>query len=311
MSLSLGLAVLMSAQAAAPGEAWVVLTRRSGITTAQAMELTRAVSARLSEDGVPNSLAVEDLSSCSGRKPCLVELGRKKQVQAMVLVELGTVLDDAFARAEAVSVEADGTRLGLAEVEASSSRLSEALVAQVRVVLTPALKSALGVEPAPVVATPAPTPEPEAAPIPPPLPPVEQPIALTPVPFPQPAPVEVVSAPVQRAPYFTGSHVVGVVLLGLGVGGLVGAAVLGGEALTQVGTQTRLCPRGQICEDPAAFTAYQSAVASQSTGLVLAGVGGGLAITGAVLMAIPHREKPTVSFTPLPGGAAAVVSGSF
>lgn len=307
MSMSLGLAVLVSVQAAAP-EAWVVVMRRSGVTAPKAMELAKVVQAQLAAQGVPSNSAVEDLSRCAGKKPCLIKEGLKKKVPAMVFVEVGTVLDEAFARAEAVSIEEDGKKIGVAEVEGKIESLGEALKARVNLSLVLPLRQLLGVEapppaevakPEPAVVTVKETPVVEAK-----VPDVEMPVVVAP-PMPDPEPVS--------KPFFTGTRVVGMIVAGVGAGVLIASGVSGGIAASAAGQQTMLCPAGAQCTNPAAFTAYNNAASAQNTSLVLLGVGAGLAAVGVVVMLLPSGDAPpaSVSMMPLPGGMAASVSGSF
>lgn len=303
MSLSLGLAVLVSVQAAAPGETWVVLTRRSGVVAPRALEVAKAVSSQLTASGIPSTLAVEDLTKCNGKKPCLVELGRKKKVPAMVFVEVGTVLDEAFARAEAVSVEEDGKRLGVAEVEGVLEALGESIKARTTISLVPPLRGLLGVAaPAPIVKETAAVAKPE-------------PVVEAPPPLPEPEPVVVTKpAEPEGKPFFTGGRIAGLIIAGAGVGTLIASGVFGGSAAGGAGEQARLCPAGQQCSNPAAFKAYNDAAAAQNTSVVLLGVGVGLAAAGVVVMLLPTgTDSPSAAVTmvPVQGGMAASLSGSF
>jgi hypothetical protein len=262
------------------------------------MELAKAAAAQLTDSGIPSVIAVEDLTKCNGKKPCLIDLGRKQKVTAMVFIEVGTVLDEAFARAEAVSIEEDGKSLGVAEAEGRLEALTEGLKARVAVSLVPPLRTLLGLA-TPVVAVKEVTVAPvmvEAPPVPAP----EKPVAVV-----------VAVEPVPSKPFFTTTRVIGTVIAGLGVGTLVTSGIFGGSAAAAAGQQTSLCPAGQPCTNPAAFAAYNSAASAQNTSLVLLGVGAGLAAVGVVVMLLPSGEATTVSMTPVPGGAAAVVSGSF
>lgn len=312
MSLSLGLTVLLSVQAAAPAETWVVLARTSGVTTTRSLELARAVAAQLNEDGVPSHTAVEDLSTCASKKPCLVDFGRKQKVQAMVLLEVGTVLDDAFVRAEAISVEADGKSMGVTDAESEFSGLEAALKLKISTVLVARLKKALGLgAPPPPVAAVAPSPVvdvPKAAPTS---------AVLTPVDQPKRSPPEVVTAPAGPAqPFFTPRRIVGVALVGLGAVALAFSTVMWVQTRNRVSEQASLCPSSPVMTCPRydeALVAHSVAVSAQNLALASLGVGGALAIGGSVLLALPTSPaSPTrVSFTPLPGGGAAVLSGSF
>lgn len=303
MSLSLGLAILVSVQAATPGETWVVLTRRSGVVAPRAIELAKAVSSQLTASGMPSTLSVEDLTKCNGKKPCLIELGRKKKVPAMVFVEVGTVLDEAFARAEAVSVEEDGKRLGVAEVEGVLETLGESLKARTAVSLVPPLRTLLGIAaPSPTVKETPPVAKPE-------------PIVEAPPPLPEAEPVVLTQrAQPEGRPFFTGGRIAGLLIAGAGVGTLIASGVFGGSAAGAAGKQARLCPPGQQCSDPAAFKAYNDAATAQNTSVVLLGVGVGLAAAGVVVMLLPPgTDSPSAAVTmvPVQGGMAASLSGSF
>ena len=319
MSLSLAVVALVSVQSAAPN-VWVVLSRRSGVAAPKAMEVTKAVSSQLGNSGL-STLSAEDLSKCNGKKPCLLEQGRKNKVAAMVFVEVGTVLDDAFARAEAISVEEDGKRVALAEVEGPIDGLNEAMRAKVKTSLVVPRRQLLGVEtplPAdldtpPVATGPKMKPEPEPTP---------EPVAETPPPAP-PATQVVATEPEPAKPFFTGGRIAGVVIAGVGAGVLIASAVAGGVAASNVSQQTSLCPNGMQCSNPAAFTAYNNAASAQNTSVALLGVGLGLAATGVVVMllaggssapaqeAAPAQESASFSIAPMPGGVAATLSGSF
>ncbi len=302
MSLVVGLAVLVSVQAAAPTETWVVLTRRSGVVAPRAMDAAKAVSSQLNASGIPSTLAVEDLTKCNGKKPCLIELGRKKKVPAMVFVEVGTVLDEAFARAEAVSVEEDGKRLGVAEVEGVLETLGDSLKARTALSLVPPLRALLGLT-APRLAN-------EAPPVA-----KTEPVVEAPPPLPEPEPVLVTQpAAPEGKPFFTGGRIAGLIIAGAGAGTLIASGVFGGSAAGAASQQAKLCPSGQPCTDPAAFKAYNDAAAAQNTSIVLLGVGVGLAAVGVVVMLLPpgaDAPSAAVTMVPVQGGMAASLSGSF
>lgn len=313
MSLSLAVVALVSVQSAAPN-VWVVLSRRSGVAPTKAMEVTKVVSSQLGNSGL-STLSAEDLSKCNGKKPCLLEQGRKNKVAAMVLVEVGTVLEDAFARAEAVSVEEDGKRVALAEVEGSLDGLNEAMRAKTKTSLALPLRQLLGVETPmpddentpPVATGPKMKPEPEPTP---------EPVAETPPPMPS---ATVATEPEPAKPFFTGGRIAGVVIAGVGVGVLIASAVAGGVAASNVSQQTSLCPNGMQCSNPAAFTAYNNAASAQNTSVALLGVGLGVVAAGVVVMLVsggssssaPAQESASLSISPMPGGMAATISGSF
>jgi hypothetical protein len=303
----LTLCLAMTLSAAPSGEAWVVLMRRSGVPQAKAMEIAKDVSAQLNASGVPNSAPVEDLSKCNGKKPCLVDAARKKKFAAVVLVEVGTVLDDAFARAEAVSVEEDGKRVALAEADGKLASLSETLKTRVASSLVGPLQTLLGISPPPVVV---------AQPEPPPTPAVEKPAPVV------EKPVEVVKKPLpevsdtpEEKPFMTTQRTVGLVVAGGGAAALIVSAILGGSAASAAGQYTSLCPVGMQCTNPEAFKAWQSAAGTQNTALIVMAVGAGLLVTGGIVFLTgggsATAPSADVSFVPLSGGGAAVVSGKF
>ncbi|MFT3712684.1 MAG: hypothetical protein QM817_33965 [Archangium sp.] len=309
----LTLCLAMTLSAAPSGEAYVVLMRRSGVPQAKAMEIAKDVSAQLNASGVPVSAPVDDLSKCNGKKPCLVDAARKKKFAAVVLVEVGTVLDDAFARAEAVSVEEDGKRIALAEADGKLTTLSETLKTRVAVSLVGPLQTLLGISAPPVVV---------AQPEPPPTPAVEKPVEK---PVVAEKPVEVVKKPLPEIsdtpaekPFMTTQRTVGLVVAGGGAATLIVSAILGGSAASAAGQYTSLCPAGTQCNNPEAFKAWQSAAGTQNTALVVMAVGAGLLVTGGIVFltggggsAPADAPSADVSFVPLQGGGAAVVSGKF
>lgn len=305
--LTLGLLMSLTVHAAPSGGAWVVVSRRSGVSAKKAAEVSAGVAAVLKASGLPSARSPEDLSKCNGKRPCLIELGRKQNVAAMVLLEVGTVLDDGFARAEAVSVEEDGRRLGLAEYEGPLATLSKGLEPIVTRNLVPALKGALGAaSTTPELPPPPPPPAPplvthvEVAPqpqLPPPAPPVPA----------VPAAVTEVAKPVEKSSWGP-RRVVGSVVALAGVGTLAAAAGTGLGALDQSNAAQRLCPTGQPCTDPAAYAAYRKASGAQTTALMLTGIGAVAVAVGATLFFLELGDDARVSLAPTPQGAAAVFS---
>src|SRR5438105_1017228 len=104
VSLQLGAAELRP-------EAWVVVTRRSGVAKPQALDFARAVSTTLAERGVPTPTPVDDATSCAAKVPCLMDLAQKKGVSVLVAVEAGSALDDVVLHVEALSVDEFGKKL--------------------------------------------------------------------------------------------------------------------------------------------------------------------------------------------------------
>lgn len=134
-----------------------------------------------------------------------------------------------------------------------------------------------------------PPPKPELAPPPPPSP-AEAPSALVvAVPPPVLAPLDRTEAPdrggAAEQPSSSGARIAGVVFTALGGAGLASAGVLGLVTMSTVGdltscTDDLACSRG----DQEAFLA--SAVDQQNAAIVALSVGGGLALTGVVLLAV-------------------------
>lgn len=312
LTLCLAMSLTAAPSGTASGEAWVVLMRRSGVPQAKAMEIAREVSAQLTASGVPNSAPVEDLSKCNGKKPCLVEAARKKKYPALVLVEVGTVLDDAFARAEAISIEEDGKRLALAEADGKLASLSESLKPKVAASLVGPLQTLLGISPPPVVV---------AQPEPPPTPAVEKPVEK---PVEQPAdkpvvakkPLPEIEESGDSKPFMTTQRTVGLVVAGAGAATLIVSGVLGGSAAGAASEYSMLCPTGMQCNNPAAYAAYNKAAGAQNSAMVVAGIGAGVLVTGVIVFLTGGASTSAgsdtgVSFAPLPGGGAVSVSGSF
>jgi hypothetical protein len=69
------------------------------------------------------------------------------------------------------------------------------------------------------------------------------------------------------------------------------------------------------CTNPEAFKAWQSAAGTQNTALIVMAVGAGLLVTGGIVFLTgggsATAPSADVSFVPLSGGGAAVVSGKF
>src|SRR3954469_24926508 len=102
--VALGAALAMGA-AEVKAEAWVVVTKRSGIAKPAAMEVAKTISETLSAKGVPNSTEPTDLTSCNGRLSCLIEAASKKKISLLVTVEAASVLEDVVIHSDVLSVD--------------------------------------------------------------------------------------------------------------------------------------------------------------------------------------------------------------
>jgi hypothetical protein len=305
ITLSL-IAVLSTSQAAAP-QAWVVLSRKSGVATPRAMEITAEVQSQLV--GVPTTGAPDDLSACKGKKVCVMDAARKKNVPVVVTVEVGAVLKDGTLRVEALSVEEDGRQLAVAEADGPSEGLVAKSAPQLKSEFSAALRKALGLTPPPA---------PKAEPPPPPAP-----LVVAPPPPPTPAttepmksePAAAVTAPASTGPsFFTPGRIAGLAAAGVGVAMVVVGGVFGAQASAGSARVRELCPMSAGCTNAEAFSTWSTAKGNEYTFIGLT-VGGALvAAGGAVLFLLnPGAEPPAASavIVPVPGGAAGAFSVRF
>ncbi|MBK7863059.1 MAG: hypothetical protein IPJ65_31510 [Archangiaceae bacterium] len=268
LALTLAISLQLGAAEARP-EAWVVVSRRSGVAKPQALELARNFAAALNERGVPTPTPVDDASSCNAKVPCLVDLAQKKGVAVLVTLEAGSALDDLVLHVEALSVEEFGKKMSTFDFTGSPKELQTGLKDKVEEFFAPAVRNVLGLA-TPAVARANPPPE-----EPKPAKAVEPP----------PAPVE--SKPVVAAATVTESssasgmsttRVVGLVAMGVGAALLITAAGFGIKTLGTDGERKGLCPPGMPCTDPKAYSLYSSAGSTQSAGV-------GLLVAGLVVAA--------------------------
>lgn len=301
-------------------DAWVVVTSRSGVPSARALETARAVSASLVKAGVPSSTPVEDLTTCKGKKPCLLAKGKAKGVSAMVLVEVGVVLGDGVGQLEAISVDEFGKKIAGAQVDGPADALSGLLVEKTGGTLVEPLKELFGLNkaPAPVVVVPPKPVEPPAKPVavikpvepPPPAPPVVVAEVLPPPPMPS---NEVVAPVTPETPsFFTLPRIIGLAAAGVGLIGVVLGSVFLGEAGSASRAIDAACgATREPCSSLAANQAYARGYQAQGVGVPMLITGGAVAIAGAVLFLLNPQpaapSSPAVSVTLLPGGAGASV----
>lgn len=306
--LSLALCAVVSTTHAATPQAWVVLSRRAGITSPKAMATATEVASKLK--GVPMAAAVEDLTSCKAKRVCLVEAARKKQAAVLVAVEVGSVLDEATLRVEGLSIDEDGKSLGVVEADGALATLVGKAEPKLAGDFATTLRTTLGltpppqpkVEPPPVVPmVTAPAPEPKKQP------------EVTPPPV-ETTPVETTPVVVAEArPFFTPGRIAGVAVAGAGAAALVVGGVFGAQASAGAAKVKMLCPDAQ-CTNPEAFTTYNQAAQSQNLGVALSVAGGVALAAGAVVFLInPGGEAPAASavVVPVQGGVVSSFSMSF
>ena len=294
MLLTAGLCLTLLTTSATP-QAWVVLSRRSGVAVPKALQAAKDVSARLSSAGIP-LVEVEDVTTCKGKKVCLLELARKKQVPVLVTVELGAAMDDGTLRIEALSVDEDGKQLALVELDGPVGNLVPRSYPRLDGNLVPAVRNALGLNaPEPVVvAKPEPKPEPE---------PVKPAPVVELVPPPMPPSVE---APAPSKPFFTTPRVIGTILGGAGVAGGVVAGIFGAQAGSAASRYTALCP-SQPCTSAEGFEQYKVASQGQTTAIIAGSIGGAALIAGVLLIAINPGGDAAAEPTTTPAVSAIVV----
>lgn len=300
--LSFALCAVVATTHAASPQAWVVLSRRAGITSPKAMAAATEVASKLK--GVPMAAAVEDLTTCKAKRVCLVEAARKKQAAVLVTVEVGSVLDEATLRVEGLSIDEDGKSLGIVEADGTLATLVTKAEPKLAGDFSTTLRTTLGltpppqpkVEPPPVVPmVTAPPPEPKKQPEVSP-PPVETPVVVA-----------------EAKPFFTPGRIAGVAVAGAGAAALVVGGVFGAQASAGAAKVKMLCPDAQ-CTNPEAFTTYNQAAQSQNLGVALSVAGGVALAAGAVVFLInPGGDAPAASavVVPVQGGVMSSFSMSF
>jgi hypothetical protein len=300
----------LSLYAAPSPDTYVVVSRRSGVLRGQAFDLAVAVRQALIDERVPSSGLADDATECGAKASCLLARARSKRASVLVTVDVGSVLEDVVVHLEALSVDEDGRRIVSVDVESSMKGAVDATRRQVANQVAPAIRAHLGLTaPTPVAA-------PVVAPPPPSPPPTPPPMVVTLQPEPVPAQAtELVAPAASTAPFFTGRRIAGVGVAGAGVVALAVGAVMFSSAASASAQVAALCPAGQQCNSPEAFERYRSAAGAQNTALVLTGVGGVAALTGALLLLWPGASsaasETTAVLVPTRDGATFAVSGSF
>lgn len=303
LALTLAVSVALGAAEARP-EAWVVVSRRSGVAKPQALELGRMLTKALVERGVPAPTAVEDASSCAAKVPCLVDLAQKKGVSVLIAVEAGSALDDVVLHVEALSVEEFGKKLATFDFTGPAKDFNAGLKDKVEEFFAPAVRNVLGLGTVAKVEEKKPEPPPVAEVKPQPVPEEKKP---------EPAPVAAVETKASSGGGMTPLKVVGIAAMGVGAILLGTSAGLGVTAMGKTSERRTLCPDNMPCTNPKAFDLYQSAGGLQNAGLVTLGVGLALAAAGAVLFILDLGNDSSATVTPSASsdGMSFVLSATF
>jgi hypothetical protein len=304
VTLALTLSLVVSAADLKP-EAWVVVTKRSGVSKAAALDLARTLSETLAAKGVPTAKTPGDLTSCNAKLPCLVREATKNQVGMLVTVEAGSVLDDVLVHADALSVDDDGKKVASWDFEGKAARFDAEAKARVDAQLVPAIKKALGLG--------APPPPPPAV-TPPPAVVATAPVTVEP---PPPAPPVVQAPPTVKTEAesagMSGGRIAGLVVGGVGVAALATGAVFGIMASSNNAQRLKLCPADAACNNPQAFTLYNTAASQQNLSTAMLIGGGVLAAAGVTLFILDLGGGSTVQAAPQVGteGAGVTLFGRF
>ncbi len=306
LALTLALSLQLGAAEARP-EAWVVVSRRSGVAKPQALDLARTLATALAERGVPTPTPVDDASSCAAKVPCLVDLAQKKGVSVLVAVEAGSALDDVVLHVEALSVEEFGKKLSTFDFTGAPKEFSVNLKDKLEEFFAPSVRNTLGLGSPVAKVEPAPPPKKPEEPKPAePAPVVEKPAE------PPPAAAVVVAKP-------SDSGGIGPMKIAGIAGMAIGAILLGtsiGFGVNTLGLESQrkaLCMPGAQCSDPQAFDLFDRARSSQTVGVTLAVIGGVVAAAGAVLFVLDLGGGSTATVTPAASsdGMSLALSGTF
>jgi hypothetical protein len=267
----MSLVILVCLSLAAAPTAGVVVAKRNGVSRGVALSRAEAVRSALGDSFA--TIAVEDLTACNGKRPCLVREARQRGWSVLVIIETATVLGDALLNAVLLSVDDDGR-----EVERVSLQAREA---ELMTQLAPATQK-LRAELEKLVATPVATrvetkPDPE-----PPAPSVKT-VELSP-----PAPTVRSTPRVEKPATRWIPAAAGLVLLGVGIGFEVASQSLAGrlnnELFDTEATPRALAMQGQVF---------------QTLGLSLM-VGGGVVALGGLVLSLLWPEAtvtPVAAFS--------------
>ncbi len=296
--IALSAAVVLSA-ADVKSEAWVVVSKRSGIARPAALQMAGTVSQTLSGKGVPNATDPADLTACKAKLLCLVEAAMKKKVAVLITIETASVLDEVVIHAEALSVEEDGKRISAFDFEGPLAQFSKDAAKQVDDTFVLEIRTTLGISAAPIVVEPAPAEEIIAEPLPTPEPSaaIAPPTAMSQTPSKSLGTQQLIGIAVAGA---------GIVSIGIGAG-------MGIKALGAAAQQKQLCPVGEPCTNPDAYARFDEARTAQSTGIVFTVIGAVLVSGGATLGMLDVGGGSDVQVTPTVSadGAGVHFNGSF
>jgi hypothetical protein len=284
-------------------EAWVVVTRRSGVAKPAALDLARTLSAALTERGVPNPTPPDDAGNCNAKVPCLVELAQKKGVSVLITVEAGSALDDVVLHCEALSVEEFGKKVSTFDFTGPANTFAANLKDKVEEIFAPAVRGVLG------LATPvAKAPEAKPEPTPEAKPPV---VAEAPKPAEPSKPPEVTQAAPSEG--LTSMKYAGIVAMGVGAAALITSGILGITTLSLNNQRLTLCPAGMACTNPMAYSLYSQAGARQGAAVGMLIAGAVVAAAGAVLFFVDFGGSAPATVTPAASqdGMSLVLSGRF
>jgi hypothetical protein len=302
-AVALTAALTLGAADAKP-EAWVVVTKRSGIAKPATTEFAKTISETLTSKGVPNTTEPADLTSCGGRLMCLLEAAQKKKVSVLVTVEAASVLEDVVIHSDAISIDEDGKKIGAFDYEGPGRAFSADLAKRIDDSFVPAVRSTLGIAAAPIAK--AEVVKPESS-VPPPTEATPPPVVAK-----TEAPAVVVEKPAPSSG-MSGQKIGGIVVAAAGAVGLLVGAGMGGKALGSAGTRSNLCPEGKPCTNPAAFTAYEDSRSAQTIATACTITGAVLVAAGAVLFFVDFGGGASVAAAPAVSGdgAGVVLHGSF
>src|SRR4051794_23435504 len=147
--VALSAALVLGAAEVKP-EAWVVVTKRSGIAKPASMEMAKTIAETLTAKGVPNATEPADLTSCNGRLTCLMEAAAKNKIAVLISVQVASVLEDVVIHAEALSVEEDARKVSTYDYEGPLRQFSADAVQKFDDNFVPAIRSTLGIAAAPI-----------------------------------------------------------------------------------------------------------------------------------------------------------------
>lgn len=301
-----------------PPEVGVVLSRREGVNKKIAADVLAQCVGLLKQRGLAVATEPLDGLACQGKRPCVTALGKGAKLEAVVNVELASILDEAVMRAEVLSVDDDGKRVASASFEgrfgdrpALAATFEKLVPALLEYTTAGRAKKGGAAPPAPAPAAQPSAPEPArpvaSAPAPTPAPtPTPTPVAAPTV---APAPTPVVSAPATPPPSAPAAgKIVGLGLLITGGVALAVGGVFGGLALGSAQRVTDLCPVRNMCFDPMATTVYAAAQGQQTTGIILAAAGGALGVAGLIAFLASGPSAPSAALVPTRDGGLGVLA---